>query len=46
MGRNMCKTKLACFQLKNKTTSEMQEKQIELQETVDQLKAELAKVKT
>ncbi|KAL0689308.1 hypothetical protein Bca4012_088986 [Brassica carinata] len=45
MGKNMSKTKLACFQVKNKTMSEMKEKQIELQEMVDQLKTELAKVK-
>ena len=45
MGRNMSKTKLACFQVKHKTISEMQEKQYELQATVNQLKAELAEVK-
>ncbi|XP_056862991.1 uncharacterized protein LOC130510571 [Raphanus sativus] len=44
MGRNMSKTKLACFQVKNKTMSEMQEKQIELEETVEHLRAQLAKV--
>ena len=45
MDKNMSKTKLACFQVKNKTMSEMQEKQIELHETVYQLKVEFAKVK-
>ena len=45
MGRNMSKTKLACFQVKHKTISEMQEKQYELQATVNQLKAELAELK-
>ena len=45
MGRNMSKNKLACFQVKHKTISQMQEKQYELYETVNQLKAELAAVK-
>ena len=45
MGRNMSKTKLACFKVKHKSISEMQEKQIHLQERVNELQAELARVK-
>lgn len=45
MGRYTSKTKLACFQVKHKTISEMQEKQFKLQERVNQLQSELAKVK-
>lgn len=45
MGRNMSKTRLACFQVKHKSISEMQENQIHLQEKVNELQAELAKVK-
>lgn len=44
MGRNMSKTKLACFQMKHKSISEMQENQIHLQQKVNELQAELAKV--
>ena len=32
MGKNMSKTKLACFQVKHKSISEIQEKQIHLKE--------------
>ena len=46
MGRNMSKTKLACFKVKHKSISEMQEKQIHLQERVNELQAELARVKS
>ena len=46
MGRNMSKTKLACFKVKHKLISEMQEKQIHLQERVNELQAELARVKS
>ena len=45
MGRNMSKTRLACFQVKHKSISEMQGNQIHLQEKVNELQAELAKVK-
>lgn len=45
MGRNIMKTKIACFNMKHKSISEMQEKQIHLQEKVIELQTELAKVK-
>ena len=45
MGINMSKTRLACFQVKHKSISEMQENQIHLLAKVNELQAELAKVK-
>lgn len=45
MGKNMSKTKLACFQVKHKSISQMQENQIHLQQKVNELQAELSKVK-
>ncbi|XP_056858256.1 uncharacterized protein LOC130507576 [Raphanus sativus] len=45
MGRNVSKTKLACFNVNHKSISEMQEKQLHLQKKVNELQSELAKVK-
>ncbi|KAG7572280.1 Transposase Tnp1/En/Spm-like [Arabidopsis suecica] len=45
MGRNMTKTKLACFQVKNKCMAEMQEKQANLQLKVNELQDEIEKMK-
>lgn len=45
MGRNVSKTKLACFNVNHKSISEMQEKQIQLMQKVNELQSELAKVK-
>lgn len=45
MGRNMSKTKLACFQVKHKCMAEMEENQINLQHKVNELQKELAKLK-
>lgn len=45
MGRNLTMTKLACFQMKNKCLSEMQDKQIQMQQTIHDLRAELNKIK-
>ncbi|CAE6074033.1 unnamed protein product [Arabidopsis arenosa] len=45
MGRNMTKTKLACFQVKNKCMAEMQEKQANLQLKVNELQDVIEKMK-
>ncbi|CAA7048696.1 unnamed protein product [Microthlaspi erraticum] len=45
MGRNMSKTKLACFQVKHKCIVEMEEKQIHLLQKVTELQEEIAKMK-
>ncbi|CAA7018755.1 unnamed protein product [Microthlaspi erraticum] len=45
MGRNMSKTKLACFQVKHKCMAEMEEKQIHLLQKVTELQEEIAKMK-
>ena len=45
MGRNISKTKLACFNVNQKSISEMQQTQIHLMQKVNELQSELAKVK-
>ncbi|KAG7559310.1 putative transposase Ptta/En/Spm plant [Arabidopsis thaliana x Arabidopsis arenosa] len=45
MGRNMTKTKLACFQVKKKCMAEMQEKQANLQLKVNELQDVIEKMK-
>ncbi|CAA7023804.1 unnamed protein product [Microthlaspi erraticum] len=45
MDRNMTKTKLACFEVKHKCMTEMQEKQVHLQQKVNELQAEIANLK-
>ncbi|CAE5974205.1 unnamed protein product [Arabidopsis arenosa] len=46
MCRNMTKTKLACFQVKNKCMDEMQEKQANLQHKVNELQDVIEKMKS
>uniref|UniRef100_A0A1J3FJP9 Transposase Tnp1/En/Spm-like domain-containing protein n=1 Tax=Noccaea caerulescens TaxID=107243 RepID=A0A1J3FJP9_NOCCA len=45
MGRNMTKTKLACFEVKHKCMIEMQQKQFHLQQKVNELQEEIANMK-
>ncbi|KAG7588686.1 hypothetical protein ISN44_As07g010020 [Arabidopsis suecica] len=45
MGRGMSNTKLACFQVKTKCMTEMQEKQVKLLKKVNELQEELSKMK-
>ena len=45
MGRGMSKTKLACFQVKTKCMTDMQEKQVQLMRKVNELQDELSKMK-
>ncbi|XP_020889950.1 uncharacterized protein LOC110230714 [Arabidopsis lyrata subsp. lyrata] len=45
MGRNMDKTKLACFQVKHKCMAQMQENQIQLQQKVTELEDVILKMK-
>lgn len=45
MGRGMSKTKLACFQIKTKCMTDMQEKQVQLVKKVNELQEELLKIK-
>ncbi|CAB81143.1 putative protein [Arabidopsis thaliana] len=45
MGRNMNKTKLACFQVKSKCMAEMQQKQDQLQQKVNELQEVIDKIK-
>lgn len=45
MGRNMSKTKLACFEVKHKCMAELEEKQIHVQQKVNELQEEIAKMK-
>ena len=45
MGRGMSKTKLACFQVKTKCMTDMQEKQVQLMRKVNELRDELSKMK-
>ena len=45
MGRNIGKTKLACFQVKKQFMAEMEDKQYHLLHKVNQLESELAKIR-
>ncbi|CAA7014563.1 unnamed protein product [Microthlaspi erraticum] len=45
LGRNMNKTKLACFQVQHRCMTEMEEKQVHLQQKVKELEDEIAKMK-
>jgi len=45
MGRNMNKTKLACFQVKHKCMTEMLENQLRLQKKVNELQEIIEKMK-
>ncbi|KAG7559032.1 putative transposase Ptta/En/Spm plant [Arabidopsis thaliana x Arabidopsis arenosa] len=45
MGRGMSKTKLACFQVKTKCMTDMQEKQIQLVKKVHELEDEISRMK-
>ncbi|XP_020879181.1 uncharacterized protein LOC110227818 [Arabidopsis lyrata subsp. lyrata] len=45
MGRGMSKTKLACFQVKTKVMTDMEEKQVQLLKKVNELEEELSKMK-
>ncbi|XP_013615422.1 PREDICTED: uncharacterized protein LOC106321723, partial [Brassica oleracea var. oleracea] len=45
MGRIISKTKLACFNVNQKSISEMQQTQIHLMQKVNELQSELAKVR-
>ncbi|CAE5962981.1 unnamed protein product [Arabidopsis arenosa] len=45
MGRGMSKTKLACFQVKTKVMTGMEEKQVQLLKKVNELEEELSKMK-
>jgi len=45
MGRNMNKTKLACFQVQHKCMAEMQENQLHLQKKVNEIQEVIEKMK-
>ena len=45
MGGGMSKTKLACFQVKTKCMTDMQEKQVQLMKKVNELQDELSRMK-
>ncbi|CAE5960313.1 unnamed protein product [Arabidopsis arenosa] len=45
MGRGISKTKLACFQVKTKCMTDMQEKEVQLLKKVNELQEELSKMK-
>ena len=45
MGRNIGKTKLACFQVKKQFMAEMEDKQYHLLHKVNQLESKLAKIR-
>lgn len=45
MGRNIGKTKLACFQVKKQFMAEMEEKHLGLLNQVNELQSELARIK-
>ena len=45
MGRNIGKTKLACFQVKKLFMAEMEEKQLGLMHHVNELQSEIARMK-